>query len=433
MQYHKVSDIFPLMIGDEFESLKRDIAEHGLLEPIVIHDNQIVDGRNRYRACIELGIETQFIEWKVKGSLIDFVISKNLHRRHLNESQRAMIAAKIANMRQGERTDLSPIGEKLSQSEVGKMLHVGKRSVERAKKVQTNGVLELAEKVNSGNLAVSTASVIAEAPQDEQEYIIHLSDKEILQKAKEIKQRKMNERMQKRMEQIMQKRIPQQQAQDSQLDCGDCLEIIPAYPDKSIDILLTDPPYGQSFISNRREIENDVTVPIESDTPEKAFTLLDNMLTAIKPKLKTDAFIYIFTSWKTLCNAIEITAKHFGKPNTVLVWDKMNKGSGDLSVWGDGYEFIIFHRLGNKKVLERLDNVIRNIPRLPFSDIHSTEKPVELMKYILKNSGGANDTVCDPFMGVGAVPLAAQKLGWNYCGVELVDKYFKITKRRLGL
>ena len=219
----------------------------------------------------------------------------------------------------------------------------------------------------------------------------------------------------------------------NRLDCGDCLEVIPAYPDKSVDILLTDPPYGQSFVSHRRVVNNEVTVPIANDTPEEACELLDKMCAAIKPKLKDNAFIYIFCSWKTLLQTMQITSKHFGAVATVLIWDKLNKGSGDLDIWGDSYEMIVFHKIGNRKVNKRLDNVIRGLPRLAHSDFHPAEKPVELMEYILKNSGNSNDTVCDPFMGVGAVPLAAQKLGWNYCGVELVDKYFKITKRRLGI
>ena len=433
MQYHKISDIFPLMTGEDFESLKRDIAEHGLRDPIIVHDNQIIDGRNRYGICVELGIEPRFVPWDRNGSLIDFVISKNLHRRHLNESQRAMVAARLAEYKHGGNRSKSQICDLVPQSEAGKMLNVGKRSVEHAYKVQSTGLPELSEKVDRGEIAVSTASVIAEAPEDEQEKIIQLSDKEILRKAKEIKERKQQERKQKRLEKIMQEKNPHEPSNDSRLDLGNCLEIIPTYPDNSIDVLLTDPPYGQAYVSNRREIENDVTVPIENDTPEKAFTLLDNMLTAIKPKLKTDAFVYIFTSWKTLCQIMEITSRHFGKVNTVLAWDKVNKTSGDLSIWGDAYEFIVFHKIGNRKVIERLSNVISNIPRLPFSDLHPTEKPVELMEYILQNSGFSGDTVADPFMGVGAVPLAAQKLCWNYYGVELVDRYFKITKRRMGI
>src|SRR5262249_48153808 len=108
-QFHEVANIFPLLQGEEFAQLVDDIKEHGLRDPIWLFDGKIIDGRNRYRACQEAGVDPEFREWEGPGSLVSFVVSLNLHRRHLDESQRAMVAAKIANMRQGERTDLASI------------------------------------------------------------------------------------------------------------------------------------------------------------------------------------------------------------------------------------------------------------------------------------------------------------------------------------
>jgi ParB-like chromosome segregation protein Spo0J len=94
LKFHPVAAIFPMMDTVEFESLKADIQKHGQLEPIWTHDGKIIDGRNRYLACRELGIEPKIKEWEpVNGAeLVDFVISLNLQRRHLTASQKALVA-----------------------------------------------------------------------------------------------------------------------------------------------------------------------------------------------------------------------------------------------------------------------------------------------------------------------------------------------------
>ena len=83
MQFHSVANIFPMMSAEEFAALKADIQTNGLREPIWLHDNQIIDGRNRYNACEAVGVEPRFREWDGKGSLVAFVVSLNLVRRRL--------------------------------------------------------------------------------------------------------------------------------------------------------------------------------------------------------------------------------------------------------------------------------------------------------------------------------------------------------------
>ncbi len=82
---------FPLMNKKEYKELKIDIKKNGLLEPIILFEDKILDGRNRYNACKELDVKIKTIEYKGKNPL-QYVISTNLKRRHLNESQRAMVA-----------------------------------------------------------------------------------------------------------------------------------------------------------------------------------------------------------------------------------------------------------------------------------------------------------------------------------------------------
>lgn len=188
--FHPLADIFPLIEGQDFDDLVTDIQRHGLREPIELLDGKILDGRNRYRACVAANLlpesldhvtapQLKYFHWFVPlgapppshDELLAFVLSKNLHRRQLDESQRAMVADNIATLKQGARTDLSPIGE-MSQEDAAKLLNVGKRSVERARVVREHGTPELISAVEQGHLAVSVAAVAAHLPRDDQHAVV---------------------------------------------------------------------------------------------------------------------------------------------------------------------------------------------------------------------------------------------------------------------
>jgi hypothetical protein len=98
--FHPLADIFPLLEGEAFTAFVENIKANGLLEPIVIHEGAILDGRNRFRACLAAGIEPDFEDYTGDNPLAH-VLSWNLHRRHLDESQRALIAARLATLPRG--------------------------------------------------------------------------------------------------------------------------------------------------------------------------------------------------------------------------------------------------------------------------------------------------------------------------------------------
>ncbi len=102
MEFHPVSEIFPLMQGEQYDQLVQNICDNGLLEPIWLHEDRIVDGRNRYRACLDAGVEPEMRDWSGEGSLIEFVVSLNLHRRHLTSSQKAAAAAEALDQLKAE-------------------------------------------------------------------------------------------------------------------------------------------------------------------------------------------------------------------------------------------------------------------------------------------------------------------------------------------
>jgi hypothetical protein len=170
MEFHPVANIFPLMEGREFEALVEDIRTNGLMEPITTYQGKIIDGRNRYRACIEAEVKPRFIEFDGCVPLINFILSLNLHRRHLDEGQRGIVAAKVESLRHGQRADISRDANLhvCTRSEAADLLNVSPRTVASASKVLREGIPELVREVESGNIAVSTASKIASLPPEKQ-------------------------------------------------------------------------------------------------------------------------------------------------------------------------------------------------------------------------------------------------------------------------
>jgi hypothetical protein len=93
---HPYAAIFPPMTGPEFDGLCRSIARGGLDEKIVLYEGMILDGCGRDQACRVTGVTPRYREYDGEcGSPLNFVVAKNLHRRHLTEGQRALVAAKL--------------------------------------------------------------------------------------------------------------------------------------------------------------------------------------------------------------------------------------------------------------------------------------------------------------------------------------------------
>ena len=128
--FHPLAEMLPLVQGAEFERLVADVAEQGLLNPIMLYQGQILDGRNRERACWTAGVEPRYVEFEGKDPAA-FVLSQNLARRHLGPSERAMVAARMANLKWGQRSDR--VEGQICLSRAAQLLGVSPRSVKSAR------------------------------------------------------------------------------------------------------------------------------------------------------------------------------------------------------------------------------------------------------------------------------------------------------------
>ncbi|NBX66832.1 MAG: hypothetical protein EBQ96_07545 [Proteobacteria bacterium] len=162
---HPYAEIFPFMADAELQELANDIKKTGQRETIKVLDGKILDGRNRYKACLIAKVEPRFEDIKVNNPF-EYVVSLNLHRRHLKENQRAWIAANICAM------------QICTQHDASKAMNVSKRSVASASSVLSKGTPELQAAVCQGNIPISVAESIANLDAERQRSILALDKRE---------------------------------------------------------------------------------------------------------------------------------------------------------------------------------------------------------------------------------------------------------------
>lgn len=205
----------------------------------------------------------------------------------------------------------------------------------------------------------------------------------------------------------------------------ECFSSMAKLPDSIIDCIVTDPPYGMDYQSSRRADRFD-KIALDMD-----IEWFPNLAKEMYRLLKDNTHAYIF------CNDYAIS--HFRQElenvgftiKRTLVWLKNNHTSGDLEGdYGNKTEFILFAHKGRKELNGNRDTNVLIYPRV--SDMaHPTQKPVELIQYLISKSSQKEDLILDPFMGSWTTARACKDLGRNFVGFEISEKYCKIGEERL--
>jgi ParB-like chromosome segregation protein Spo0J len=195
LEFHDYAQLFPLIVGDDYEALLEDIDTNGQLAPIVLHEGKILDGRNRYRVCQDLLIEPQTVEYTGDDAL-GYVLSLNLYRRQLTVAQRALIAAELSSLRGSSAIAVDvdkAAGQELEAAkmaieEAAKVLGVSPRSVSSACKVVRDGTQELLDAVKAGEVSVSAAEQVAKLEKEAQQELCSRGPKAIRKAAKDMRE-----------------------------------------------------------------------------------------------------------------------------------------------------------------------------------------------------------------------------------------------------
>ncbi len=257
LTFHPACLLFPKLPKDELKALAADIKANGLRNSVVLYSGQVLDGRNRLAACKIARVKPTFVNWSGKGSPTEWVISENLIRRHLSASQRAVIANDLLPLLEAEAKDRQRLsqgrGKKVAKSSATLL---GKSSIVAARIAKTNATYveavkaisktapELIERVRNGDLSIPDAKRLSDIPKDQRKELLRQANGqshngEIFRqwksfgtpKAPRPVHRAANER--------------KSRVNAATLIHGDCRLKLKEIASKSVDCIITDPPYPE--------------------------------------------------------------------------------------------------------------------------------------------------------------------------------------------
>lgn len=207
---------------------------------------------------------------------------------------------------------------------------------------------------------------------------------------------------------------------------GDCLEVMDKMIEKGMKVgcVITDPPYGMDFKSNFRKEKYD---KIKNDSN---LEWLQEFVNSSYELMQENTHLYCFCSFHNVDIFKQALEKKF-KIKNILIWEKNNTSMGDLKGdYAPKYEMIIYCHKGRRTLNGRRDCNILKYKRTGNKN-HPTEKPVDLIEFLVGKSTQGEDVIFDPFMGSGTTGIACKNLGRKFIGIELDEGYYEIAKERI--
>lgn len=404
--------LIPPLTTEEFTQLEQNCIAEGIRDAIVIWNGYIIDGHNRYEIAQRYDLEYRVLESELQSeaNVIEWMILNQFGRRNLNNYQRSILALQLENVfrikakeNQGNRNDIcqnSDISSIDSKKELAKIADVSHDTIMRVKAIEAKAPEEVKEKLRIGEVSINQAY------------------QEIKKEEKKINFEQKKSEFEKPIKSVNNNQIVLH---------GDSCLILPTLKENNYDLLLSDPPYGMDFNSGWSDKKK-----IENDTIDQTASLMHEVLSKSVSLLKDDAHFYLFGSIDYL-NIIKPIIETYLNLKNILIWDRKIIGMGDLKTYGKSYDIIYFGY--NKKWKElngTRDRDLLSYNRVdPSKIIHPTEKPIDLLEYLIKKSTKENDNILEPFAGGGSTLIAAKNTNRMATGIEIDVNYVELIKSRI--
>lgn len=421
--FHEVATMFPPMTEEEFQLLVADIRHHGLQEPLWRYQGKIIDGVHRYRACRLLGIEPTYHEWDGVGSLVHFVVSRNLHRRHMTSTQKAVVALEIEHQLgiEARRNQSLSGGDKRALLEIFPKalitpLHAAEEAaaatgtnhhyVTDAKKVVRKAP-ELKEQMKRGELGIADAKILAELPENQRADVLQMR---VEGRVKTVKAA------------VLRLKQASIESQTQATPAKPCITLASweqwLAEQPPCDLLLTDPPYSTDV----EDIE--------------AFAQAWLPLALSKVKSTGRAYVCIGAyPWEIQAY---LSVQACLPVRQLLVWEYKNTlGPKPAREYKQNWQAILYFYgpdappLDCPLLTEQFSVQEINAPDgRQGNRYHAWQKPDNLAEQLIRHSTKPGDRVYDIFSGTGTFLLAAQRLGRIGLGCDIAEEMLAIAARR---
>ena len=209
---------------------------------------------------------------------------------------------------------------------------------------------------------------------------------------------------------------------------GDCRDVAPSLIAKSVDLLLTDPPYGMAFLSGW----NVSTLVVRSDGVRQGIRVVRSALNELEPTYSDAMHALVFCHWESWPDFYDNLCHLFSIRNA-LIWSKGGGGMGDLRhEYAKDYEIILFGARGRGRELAgKRTGAVLSARRVSGADRDVPfQKPVPLLAELIERHCPPDGLVLDPFMGSGSTLVAAKQLGRKAIGIEIEERYCHIAAKR---
>lgn len=398
----------------DLNALALSINQFGLLQPIVVEPKEgnrflLIAGERRFRAHQILKrteIEANFREELNELARVQLELEENLHRKDFTWQEEVAIKAKIHDLQQAVH------------GETGKGRSSGKWTVQ-----------DTAALINESKTVVASDIELARALETFPELAKEKNKTSAVKTLKKLQEEALREAAARRMRE---KGVPT--TIQHQLIHGDCTVELKKLPENSVDLVLTDPPYGIDF---NKIVDDENNHHNFEDGKMESFDTIELMLAELRRVMKPNSGIFMFCS-VTFTEPLKELLKRYGfDPDPMpLIWYKSNVGGGRLNVperdAARVYEAILYARRGKRELIQQgRPNVLAYEVLHHSKKIHPTEKPTALLRDLIARASTEGETVLDPCAGSGSTLVAAQQTSREFIGIEREAHFFTMICQRL--